>query len=236
MGEDILIQVVTFKWDTGTLHPKKKIKFSTEHVNRLFRMINRNTTVCYEPVCITDDPTGLDPHIRVIPLWDDFRDMGGCYVRLRAFAEDMRDLIGPKFIWLDLDAVICGNIDHILTDKSTFKAWGDTHPKTFYNGSMIMMESGSREQVWGTFNRNCSPKEARARGFVGTDQAWISNVLGPHEPKWGMGDGVYSFRCHLEKKRNTLPDNACIVMFHGRNDPSMPHIQSKYPWVKEHWR
>lgn len=232
-----MIRVVTWKWSTGENHPRKGLQFSAEHVNRFYRMLDRNTTVPYEAVCITDNPIGLDPHIRVIPLWNDLRDMGGCYVRLKAFHKSMKEIIGGKFIWFDIDCVITGNIDHILTDPADFKMWGDTHPRTPYNGSMCMIEPGTVDKVWLDFDPKVSPRMGKRLGYVGTDQAWISTVMGPNFAKWGQKDGVYSFRCHFDKlNRIDLPQNARIVMFHGRFDPSQPEIQKRYSWVAQHWK
>lgn len=231
-----MIQVVCWKWNNG-LHPRKQIYFSADHVNRLFSMVKANTSVDFEPVCITDDPTGIDPHIRIIPLWDDARELGGCYTRLKAFSEEMKTIIGPRFIWIDLDAVITGNIDHILQDKREFVMWGDTNRTTPYNGSMCLMTAGCRKQVWETFNPATSPKQGKLHGFVGTDQAWIGIVLGQNEAKWSNLDGVYSYRLYFEKGgKSELPENARIVFFHGRTDPSMAHIRQKHPWIERYWR
>lgn len=231
-----MLQIVTWKWSNGD-HPKKHIEFSHEHINRFYRMLDRHSTVPYEAVCITDDPRGIDPHIRIIPLWDDHRDMGGCYVRLKSFHKGMKQIIGDRFIWFDIDTVITSNVDHILKDESDLKFWGDTHPRTPYNGSMCMHRAGSAEQIWTDFDPKASPRAGKRLGYVGTDQAWISTVMGPHLPKWGQADGIYSLRCHFEKLgRTELPANACIIMFHGRHDPSHREAQARYPWILPNWR
>lgn len=230
------IKVITWRWDNGE-HPKKHLRFSANHVNILYRMLDRFTTVPYEKVCITDDPKGIDPDIRIVPLWDDLRDMGACYTRLKAFAPEMQHILGPKFLWLDLDTVICGNMDHILTDPSDFKMYADTHNRTYYNGSVVMYKSGTYPTLWTEFNRRESPRVGKLRGFIGSDQAWISAHLGPHQPKFKTDDGIYSFRIHFEKiNRRSLPTNASMILFHGRHDPSQPEVQARYPWVKEYWR
>lgn len=237
MSENEPISVVTWKWDNG-IHPKKGIKFTADHINRFFKMLKRNTTVPFRPFCITDNWDGIDEDINVIPLWDDYRDMGGCYVRLFAFSEEVKTVLGDKFIWFDIDSVIVGNMDAILTDKADFKAWGDTHPRTPYNGSMIMMKTGARKQVWEDFHPLRSPSLGKRMGHVGTDQAWIGACLGKYEPKWNTDDGVYSYRVHLKRSPNPaiLPENAKIVFFHGSSDPSKAEMQKLCPWIKEHWQ
>lgn len=229
-----MIQVVCWKWNNG-VHAKKNLLFTHEHVNRLRNMVERNLQIPHEFVCITDDPTGIDPRVRVIPLWDDLRDMGGCYVRLKAFSAQMHHVIGQRFVWMDLDTVIVRDITPIIDRPDDFVIWGDTHPRTPYNGSMVLMTAGVRPQVWGDFDRKKSPRKGEDLGYVGTDQAWIGACLGRDEKKWNTSDGVYSFRCHV-RKMGRLPRNARIVFFHGCADPSQPQIQKQHPWVEEHWR
>lgn len=234
-----MISIVTFKWDTGQVHDKKKIKFTADHVNRLASMLRRHVTVPYKFICITDNPSGIDESVITYPLWDDNRDMGGCYVRLKMFSKDpeIRQLVGDRFVWIDLDCVILDNMDEILKTKHEFCAWGDTHPRTPYNGSLVMLETGKRPQVWEDFQRHESQILGRRVGFVGTDQAWIAYRLGSREFRWTSRDGIYSFRIHIEKmKKIDPPTNAKIIMFHGRHDPSHPYLQNKYPWIRENWR
>lgn len=233
-----MLQVVCWKWDDG-LHPKKQLKFTHEHVNRLKNMVKRNLKIPHQFVCITDDPAGIDPDIKVIPLWDDYRELGGCYVRLKAFSDEMKNVIGEYFLSLDLDCVITGDITQLvmplLTGDVDFKIWGDTHPRTPYNGSMWMMKAGARKEVWNQFTPSCV-NLGRSKGYVGTDQAWIGYCLGENEARWHIGDGVYSHRIHFKKQRVVdKPDDCKIVFFHGAGDPSQMGIRRMYPWVAEHW-
>lgn len=239
MAINTLPKIVTWKWNTGKPHPKKKGEFTAEHVNKLYKMIDRHISIDYEPVCITDDPTGIDKRVRIVPLWDDYRHLGGCYTRLKAFSQEMEHVIGGRFLWLDLDAIICGDLAPYIKDPADIKFWGDTHPRTPYNGSIVLMTAGCREDVWTRFQEDTDKKirQTRSMAYIGTDQAIIGLILGRNERKWSVRDGIYSFRIHFEKcKRTELPDNARIVMFHGRHDPSDVELYTRYPWIKEHWR
>jgi len=33
-----------------------------------------------------------------------------------------------------------------------------------------------------------------------------------------------------------LPADAKLIFFNGKDDPSQPHLQEKYPWIKEYWK
>jgi len=233
------LRVVTFKWKT----PGYRSTFSAKHVNTLRRMIERNYKREHEFVCVTDDFAGLDDGIRRVPLWNDHatlrnpmgRHQPSCYRRLKLFSMEAKDIIGPRFVAIDLDVVILGDLRPIFDREEDFIMWGDTHPRTFYNGSLVMMTAGARREVWDDFDPMRSPALAKAAGHFGSDQGWISYRLGPGQPTWGMAEGVYSYRVHMEQGRKPIPDNAKIVVFHGKVDPWSPLAQ-RHRWVRENWR
>lgn len=238
-----MLRIVCWKWEPqgGGLHPRKNIKFTHEHVNRLYAMLDRNLTVPFELICFTDKAEGILPPVKVIPLWDDHRAMGGCYVRLRSFSAEMKELVGEDFFSIDLDVVILQDITELLETTRRhyeFKIWGDTNPTTPYNGSFYYLKAGAREQVWKHFHPQYSVQTARAKCYVGTDQAWIGACLGPHEAKWDTSDGVYSYRVHFQESggRTALNGDEKIIFFHGSHDPSKNSTQAIVPWVKDHWQ
>lgn len=222
------LAVVTFLWSDQNHRWADSFNYGVEHVEKLARAVRRHLTVPHEFVLITDYPPELfsEPD-RVIPLWDDYRDMGGCYVRLKTFDESVGSSIAKRFMWLDLDIVITGNIDHLVQHNADFWSWEDPNPPMLYCGSLIGMKAGARKQVWERFNGKESAELARR--FVGTDQAWINHVLKKGEKRFGMEDGIYSYKKYVRKKG--LPEDACMVVFHGEVDPSV----QKDDWIKDHW-
>jgi hypothetical protein len=239
------LQVVTFLWSDPKYRFNHVYRYAADHVRKLFRGVSRHLKTPHETVLITDNPQAIDAmHCaadRVIPLWQDFRKYGGCYTRLKAFAPSMRELIGPRFVWLDLDAVITGSLDELFNRPEPFIAWRDVHPPTPYCGSMMMMNAGARAKVWERAQREIpgrvkQPGQWCCRPYIGTDQAFIGHVLGPREATWTAADGVYNWHAEiLPKHRGALPDNARIVFFTGPRDPSMASVQRISPWVREHW-
>jgi hypothetical protein len=208
-------------------------------------MISRHYHADHEAVCITDDPRGIDPAIRIVRLWDDFADLpsphGGvspaCYRRLRAFSPEMAGIIGPRFVSMDLDVVIVDDITSIFDRKEDFVIWNSPIRTTPYNGSLWMMDAGARKQVFEEFNPLTSPKETKKLGFNGSDQAWISRILGPGEATWTAKEhGVYAFRSDVKKIAYQLPTNAKIVFFQGHNDPWSKWAQEVAPWILEHYK
>lgn len=231
-----MLTVVCFKW---TPLPGYRSKYGPETVNTLRRMVARCYPHPHDFVCVTDDAAGIDPEVRIVPLWSDFADVPNhsgpkhpsCYRRLKLFASEMADVIGPRFVALDLDCVLTADVSSLWNRPEEFVIWGKTHYSTFYNGSMMLMTAGARAQVWTSFDPQRSPAAAAAAGHFGSDQAWISHCLGPNEARWSHRDGVYSYRNDLRRRPSALPATARIVLFHGRLDPWSPGVAA-LPWVK----
>jgi len=235
-----VISVIAWKWQK----PGYRSVFTAQHVNVLFKMVRRHYSK-FRPICVTDNWHGLESHIEVVPLWSEWGDIqsphGGhnpsCYRRLKMFSPEAERLFGPRFVSLDLDTVIVRDLSPLWDRPEDFVMWGETDPRSFYNGSMQLMSANARPQVWTRFNPASSPQEAKAAGRFGSDQGWISHVLGPGEATWKDKDGVYSFRLaqHLNNGAKPLPENARIIMFHGGQDPWGPRAQ-RLPWVRRHYQ
>lgn len=235
-----MIDFVTFKWKSDFRY---RTTFLSKHVNVLYNMINRNCLVPWRLTCITDDPEGLDPRIRYLPLWGDYAsiknpsapDRGpSCFRRLKIFSADAGEWLGQRIVQLDIDCVITGDITPIVTRTEDFIIWGDTNKSTPYNGSLILFTAGCRPQLWEKFDPVKSPELSKRLGYFGSDQAWIGACLGPNEAKFTMEEGVYSFRNNI-KVGGKLPGAARIVIMHGQIDPWSIRAQG-LPWVKLHWR
>lgn len=235
-----MLRVVCFKWKPA---PGYRSQFNPNTVNILRNMIERHYHGEFELVCITDDPIGIDHRVRIIPLWDDYSSLKNpngmrnpsCYRRLKVFSAEAEQIIGPRFVLIDLDVVITKDVTPLWNRAEDFVIWGNTHPRTHYNGSMMLMTAGCRQKVWTSFDPVKSPRLTRDAGYFGSDQAWISYCLGKNEAMWSRVDGVYSYRLHIKNRFGTLPNDARIVLFHGRVDPWSIDGQ-RMSWVREHYR
>jgi hypothetical protein len=161
----------------------------------------------------------------------------------------MGKVLGERFVCIDLDMLITGDLRPLWNRTEDFIAWKNPHPMWPYNGSMFMLTAGSRTQVWESFDPRTSPAKSNAAGCRGSDQGWMSYVLGNKEATWGPEDGVYSYQdellgrkringriVHLSLKNAALPTNAKVVAFHGKYDPWARETQKMSPWVAEHYR
>lgn len=232
-----MLSVVCFKWRPASTY---RSSYGPETVNVLRRMVARHYNRPHRFICVTDDAAGLAPDVEVVPLWDEFatvpsphgRHNPSCYRRLRMFRADAGDTFGPRFVCVDLDTVIVGDVAPLWDRPEDFVIWGETDPRSWYNGSMFLLSAGSRRRVYEAFDPNRSPAKAKAAGRFGSDQGWISYVLGPGEASWTRADGVYSYRVHLKPNPSRLPPGARMVMFHGHVDPWSPEARA-LPWVRE---
>lgn len=239
-----MLDVICWKWKPTRGY---RSQFGPQTVNVLRRMVARNLRLPHRFSCITDDPAGIDPQVRIIPLWQDYADVpnpsGGhnpsCYRRLKMFSQAARTLIGERIVSMDLDVVVTGDLTPLFDHDEDFVIWGGQSvqprggvPFCWYNGSLMQLKAGTRSQVWEQFDPRVSPRRAHAANSRGSDQGWISHVLGPHERTWGAEDGVYSFRNHVHPM-GRLPADARLVVFHGKHDPWMPDVQQRHPWIRE---
>lgn len=189
------LTVLTWLWN----QPGGRAKFEAVHVNIWAAMVRRHCTLDIEFACVTDLPEGIDPSIRIIKPpgeWEGLQTAnwkGGrpsCYRRISMFRPDAARIFGKRFVCMDLDVVIGGNIDSILDRSEDFMICGPSNKgaRWLYNGSMILMTAGCRPQVYETFTPQRA--ELASRKYVGSDQAWLAYSLGPGEPTWGPDEGV----------------------------------------------
>lgn len=214
-------------------------------VNTLRAMVARHFPHPHRFLCVTDQPNGIDASVEVVPAWNDYASVpsphGGknpsCYRRLRMFHPDIAGVFGQRFVSMDLDMVITGDLTPIFDRPEDIVLWGDTNPQpgSHYNGSLVLMTAGCRPQVWTDFDPLVSPRQAMQAHAWGSDQGWISYRLGKGEARWSKADGVYSYRNDIERRGRSLPPDARLVSFHGRLDPWTEEAQ-QIPWIRQHYR
>lgn len=235
-----MISVVCFKWKPRHGY---RSTYPAEVVNTLRSMVQRHYPWPHRFICVTDDARGLDEDIEAVPLWDDYAEVPNpsfktgpsCYRRLKVFSRDIGEVLGERFVCIDLDTVIVGDLRPLFDRTEDFIAWRNPDPRWPLNGSMFMLTAGARPEVWEGFDPKTSPATSHAARCYGSDQGWMSYVLGTGEATWGPEDGVYSYDMEIRKLGNHLPENARVVMFHGRHDPWMPVVHKVAPWVSEHY-
>lgn len=217
-----MLAVVLFKWVDR--HHGYEGVFDSQHVNVMAERVSHYYPDPHRLVCFTDDPAGIDKHIETYPLWDDYADIpnptgGGrpsCYRRLKLWDPAIEAILGKRFVHLDLDAVVCGDLRPLWNRDEDVVMWADPFKRWPYLGGTYLMNAGARPKVWCNFNPETSPKLAAAKGYQGSDQAWISYCLGYGEAAWTQGDGLYR---QLPGELTVKPHDARIVFTTGRRPP-----------------
>lgn len=213
--------------------------YDASKVNLWASQLRRHLTIPYRLGCVTDMPDGLDADIEVIPLpkefsdvrvaaWDEKKKCPQCYRRLTLFALDAERRFGAKrFVSMDMDVLATGKLDSLFDHDHDFVILKGTATHRPYNGGMVQLTAGARPQVFETF----TPEGAALsrQRFVGSDQAWISHVLGKGEKTWGPQEGVYYKRL-LPSDTWRPPNNMRMLFFPG--SPKPWDIKDHVPWVK----
>ena len=253
------LTVVTFLWEDPAFRWRDRFVYGPEHVDRLASAVRANLDMDYRFVVVTDHRAEAFTEVdEVVPLWPDFREHGRCYTRLKCFDPAIRDVLGDRLVWIDLDSVVLGDLTPLFSRTEDFIIWGFNQQrfistKNRYCGSMLMMDAGARPEVFKAFNFAEARMLKASKGLVGSDQAWIEHVLGSDEAIWTADDGVMSFKVNLDgddtKKtgaklagrdkrlgmQHCRLEDARIVFFHGQHDPSMVSLHREYPWIADYW-
>lgn len=232
-----MLTIVTFKWSD----PSYRAQYTAEHVNILARMVARNYRRPHQVVCYTDDPHGIDSGVDVRPMWTDYAAVpnptgGGrpsCYRRLKLFAPEMQGELGERFVAIDLDCVITGDMAPIWDRPEPLVFYRCPHPDAawYYNGGMWLCSRDCAPELWTEFDPAVHPAAAMARGFRGSDQGWINLRMGPGLPTWGPEHGVRRVTSYVRGR--PLPPGTRIVFCFGDRPPwTLQHL----PWAREHYR
>lgn len=241
-----MITFVLWKWRQL---PAFREVYSAAHVNAMVSMIARHVAAPHRIVCITDDPAGVA--CETFPLWRDLAslrnasgsNMPSCYRRLRIFDGATTDAMGiqrgERVVSVDIDGVIVSPAFGRLFERpEPFVGWmvpGHRHLRTF-QGSMFMFKAGALGHLWSEFDQAASPKQTAHRGFLGSDQAWISMRMidRPDVGGWNhQRDGVKRLR-HIREERRFSERDTCVVFFPGYDKPWHPEVRRKYPWIDRH--
>src|SRR3989304_2641053 len=210
------LTVATYFWtDENPSKFNAKHQYGPDDVRLLQRMVARYMGQPHDFAVITDRPEFFadDEHIRAVPIDKTTHVPGTCFVRLMTFSPAARETIGELVLQLDLDTVIVGGLDSIVSRTSAIVMWRNPARipwelpakagRPYYNTSMLLHRTGTLMHIWEEFD----PRAPRYRD----DQWLLSDKFGPNVPYWDGSDGVY--RLAREDTpgsgvSGTLPENA----------------------------
>lgn len=234
-----MISIVCWMWNGTHLGDRP---YQPEHVNTLRRAVARQLPGEHRFICVADKADGFDKDVEVFITPDEAKRVGelrsveggrfpSCFRRLWNFSEGAK-AFGDRLLCIDIDLVPVREWTPMLERTEEFVGWRpyrDWGRKLRFGGGIYLLTPGTRTHVWTGFRGAESARKARAAGFRGSDQAWISYCLAAKEPYFGREAGIYSIRDML--KQDKLPGDARLVQMNGSGKP----WNSSLPWVKAHW-
>lgn len=229
-----MLRVLTWFWS----QPGGRTQYTAEHVNIWAAMVRRNLTLDHKIAVVTAQPEGIDDSIEIIAPPGEFEKVQlphwpikypQCLRRLVMFAPNAAEVFGDRFVCMDLDCVIGASLDPLFDHDDDFRMFNGSTAKRPYNGSMMQLKAGTRAKVYTEF----TPERGAEAGkhFVGSDQAWISHILGWGERTWGPPEGVFRYR------ENTMGKEPRLMFFPGFPKPwqvSSGHGKTER-WIGQHY-
>ena len=221
-------------------------KYSAEYVNTLHNMVSRNLTIPHTFVCFTENASGINPGIQIMPI-NQHPEINGWWYKTMFFNPNLG--INGTVLYIDLDVIIFRNIDKLFTYKAgEFCVIRDFNRSlqskwTRMNSSCFRFETGQHKIVYERFMEQPGYHSKRDHG----DQDWLyENVRSefnfwPDEwiqsYKWEMRGrpemtritGKRNFTAPGEPK--ILPETS-IAVFHGDPNPK----DCIDPWCKHNWK
>lgn len=217
--------VVCMKW--GAL-------YGPEWVNKLYGMVNRNTTWNIRFVCLTDDPTGIRPEVECLPFPPLDIDPAAAkqshgrddpwWRKISLYSPNIHDLKGLT-LYLDVDVLVVGNIDALFEYSGRFcmmPVWrAYRFDNKVGNSSVVRLFVGNEAHIVERFNSES------LKHWVDTysgDQTFVSDTAG--DITFFPTEWCASFKDTLPRNgivkffsRPNFPKGARILVFSGLNTP-----------------
>ena len=239
--------IVCMKWGT---------RYGPEFVNRMWAAVQRNTSRPTRLVCLTDDPTGIDPAVTCadIPNIDLPPDLINTpWRKLTLWKAPLADLEGDC-LFLDLDLVITGSLDEMFDFEPgrfcVIDNW--TQPgQRIGNTSAFRWPVGKFASIYNDFQAD--PQAVLSQYRI--EQLYISREI--DDMVFWPSTWCASFKHSLLPpwplnfvKAPALPPETRIVAFTGKPDQDealrgewpvkagwkrlYKHVRPT-PWIADHW-
>ena len=193
-------------------------EYDATWVRKLRDGVKRNLSIPHRFYCLSDTEVPCER----VPLRHSWP---GWWSKLEMFR-----IVEAGTLYLDLDTVVTGSLDHFAELKSDFAMLRNFHDPNMV-GSGVMWFGKPQRHV---YDRFCTRpykfidyhNEHRNGPYVG-DQAFIWESFGRKVDQLPM-ETIKSYKFHC---RDGLPENTSLVCFHGL--PKATEI--KTDWMARHW-
>ncbi|MEO8315315.1 MAG: glycosyltransferase [Pseudomonadota bacterium] len=201
-------------------------------MNRLFRALQRVGAAPFTLCCVTDDPAGILPEVRVFPIPDlpviGNEVMNRGWRKLALFAPELRRHISGPVLYLDLDVILLKSLDGFFLPATPFAVIKDYKRfrwRNFRTGNTsVFLYAADRD--YGVYDRlielGASVKEQfrNEQEFL-TDAMWRQGLLNYWPRNWCAS---YKYQCvpgfpFSLWETPSPPAGAHVLVFHGRPKP-----------------
>jgi len=200
-----------------------KVGYDASWVRKLKNAVSRNLTLPYKFICLSDCEVPCER----IPL-ESTGD--GFWAKLQLFKPGL--FIGPVF-YIDLDTVICQNIDDLIikVQNEKFVMWYE-NDKGIHSSAM-MWWNGDYSYLWDLYLSKdiLYWKDLYSTAPLYGDQALISENV-KHTI---FQDSVPNEWFHLTSRRDDTLDLSNVKILHFRKTHTKPSTLPNHPLVKKHW-
>jgi hypothetical protein len=231
-------------------------KYPATEVNRLYRALQRVSAGPFTLHCVTDDPEGILPEVRVLPI-PDLPVIGNTITnrgwrKLSLFSPDIRACLSGPVLYLDLDVILLKTLDHFFLPDTPFAVIKDYKRfrwRNFRTGNTsVFLFHADRD--YGVYDRLVDQGESVRQRFRNeqeflTDVMWRNGMLKYWPSAWCAS---YKYQCVPAFPFSlwvdpSAPAGAHVLVFHGRPKPeeAVHGIGSKWyrpmrpaPWLVPH--
>ena len=206
--------VVTYLWEGR--------EFIPAYVNALARMVKHHLPEPHRFICVSEVTEGFSPEVEVLPMPPAARALGrvrspegskfpSSYRRLWTFSKEAT-VLGEVVLQLDIDCIIVSDLRPLFEYTEDFVGWKVRPPPggpMRFGGGTWLHRTGTRTYVYDRFvaDPEGSIDKARAAGYRGSDQAWISYCLTNTECYWPEPSGIF---CSQDYKGSSSPGRYVI--------------------------
>lgn len=217
-----MINVITVKYGHKV--------YNHEYVNKMYNMIERNLTLPYKFYCLTEDPTGLNENINVIPLPTEYK-LEGWWWKTYMFKEGLFEY--DTNFYIDLDMIVMSNIDHYMTyEPNLFLGLRDVsyvriETVNTLGSGLMKWPNNKYSDIWE--NMTVRGSNVMATYKRSGDQAYIWDKH-KEEIYFFPEEWYESYKWEYEVKGHK--DTSSILVFHGFEKPHNCHTTV----VQEYWK